>query len=682
MSKRHLLLEKPWLSLLLLYIATVVLHYLLALFSSGHATVGIDEYLYYSIARSVATEGRLLFQGQPADYSFILYPLVISPIYAIFDEGATFYRLIQLWNILLMSLSVFPIYGLCKAMLQDTKKSLGLTALFFLLADFTLGQYILGECIIYPMFFTLLYCAHRYLVSKDAKQALFIGLLGALLFFTKPGAVLPCFVFLGFFLIQGIRKKEKKDIVNAVAGLGAFLAVFVAFIVLVKGVLHYEGTLFSIYAKQIIPVDGLHLDVFLKYLVLYPYYLILSCGILGALYPLVRSKYWQKGHQLFATLIMICLIGMIVGTAWSVKRVEPESTQMHMRYMNMYLPLALLFSCLPTTNEPVLPKKQKQPMSPLVPIVLLYIIACTLIFGSHAGADSEGYPSPACAIINKLSGNSGGASLAVSLLIILGCIFTYFIYSLPHKNNKLKHISIAVMAVFMALNTAQCVAVYRENYQMDIAKHNKNILEALKDKDYIYLVSDNRSVNSIFDVNTKKNITFIQYYDFFNQLGQTDGSYVPFVPAEYRATKPTYHTPDVDTLVLPASLYHAIAFTSYTSVEVVDDVYYIVTFDKEKPLIDCIVGNIFNNTLAPGSTAVMRICNAAYLEQPLSIRFDIESAVSQEFHIHSDTESGSINLAPQRAYYVATFREPMPTYNFSVDQQSVIIHGYELFTGE
>ena len=84
--------------------------------------VRIDKWLWMVRlfkTRSIATEGKLLFRGQPADYSYILYPLVLSPIYLFFQEGANFYRLIQAWNILLMSSAVFPMYGLCRAMTGD-----------------------------------------------------------------------------------------------------------------------------------------------------------------------------------------------------------------------------------------------------------------------------------------------------------------------------------------------------------------------------------------------------------------------------------------------------------------------------------------------------------------------------------------------------------------------------------
>jgi hypothetical protein len=82
-----------WLIILfVVYAAAVVIRFLLALLTTSFPTVGIDEYLYYSLARSIATEGKLLFRGQSADYAYILYPLMLSPVYALAGQGTYIYR--------------------------------------------------------------------------------------------------------------------------------------------------------------------------------------------------------------------------------------------------------------------------------------------------------------------------------------------------------------------------------------------------------------------------------------------------------------------------------------------------------------------------------------------------------------------------------------------------------------
>ena len=86
--------RKTILWLLLIYICSVAVRYILALATRDFPTVYIDEYLYYGLGRSIATKGSLLLYGQPAEYNYIIYPLVLSPIYLLFGHGTNYIRAI------------------------------------------------------------------------------------------------------------------------------------------------------------------------------------------------------------------------------------------------------------------------------------------------------------------------------------------------------------------------------------------------------------------------------------------------------------------------------------------------------------------------------------------------------------------------------------------------------------
>ena len=60
MNTKTILKNKWLLCLLCVYAGAVLFRYVLALLTSSFPTVGIDEFLYYSLARSIATEGKLL----------------------------------------------------------------------------------------------------------------------------------------------------------------------------------------------------------------------------------------------------------------------------------------------------------------------------------------------------------------------------------------------------------------------------------------------------------------------------------------------------------------------------------------------------------------------------------------------------------------------------------------------
>lgn len=670
-------------SLAIMYAAVVLVRFLLALLTSAYPTVAIDEFLYYSLGRSIATEGELLFRGQPADYSFITYPLVIAPIYWIFQDGAHYFRLIQLWNILLMSLSLFPMFGLYKMMLGDEKKAFWLTGVSMLLPDFVLGQMIFSESIIYPMFFAMLYCAFRYMRSREGLLPVFIGVLGALSYFAKPGAVVPAAVFLCFFLLFGILNKEKKQILFSALGIAALAAVFVLLQCLVRYGFHYESSLLSLYEQQIGGGRGLQMGAFLKGLALYPYYLILSGGIICAVYPFTVWRKWAKEHKWFALMILLCLLGMIVGTAWSVNRYEYSVTKAHLRYMAMYIPLMLVFCHLPVAEETqpkargkkAAVKKEKM----ILPIILLgYVAVFTLVFGCDMASAADCYPFMPVAFILMNAAKSTAMKWVFNLLIIAGCVLTYVQLAKPKKNKHFLQICTGFLAVFMIVNAIEGMAVFQKKIKPTTPGYAAEAKRLVGDDDYVYVYSSEATLDNMFDVNTRKNTPYVLLNDLFNRLYENGGVYAPFVPEEARGTRPKFETPDTETMVFDTTAYPMMKFSEYAEVTPVATKYYVVRFEKDKPLADAIIANVNRRILNAGEFAILMIHNEDYLTQPLKMRFDIQSSVEQTFKIFSEAEVKTFTVNPGRAWYEVVLDNPQMAYNFSADTADIELFQYEL----
>ena len=116
--KKPVLQVKNLHSLFIIYFSVVIIRFLLAIITSAYPMVNIDEFLYYGMARSIAEGKGLMFRGQPANYSYILYSLVLSPIYLLGIKGQLLYRVLQLWNTLIISLSVFPLYNIANRIIN------------------------------------------------------------------------------------------------------------------------------------------------------------------------------------------------------------------------------------------------------------------------------------------------------------------------------------------------------------------------------------------------------------------------------------------------------------------------------------------------------------------------------------------------------------------------------------
>ncbi len=89
----------------------------------------VDELIYSELARSFAAGGEFLVRGEPSGGYGVLYPVLVSPAYVLFDSLPAAYAAVKAINAVLMSLAAVPAYFLARRMLGP-----GLSLLAALLA--------------------------------------------------------------------------------------------------------------------------------------------------------------------------------------------------------------------------------------------------------------------------------------------------------------------------------------------------------------------------------------------------------------------------------------------------------------------------------------------------------------------------------------------------------------------
>ena len=680
---------KSCLPLLLLYAASALIRFLLALATSTFPTIGIDEFLYVDLGRSIATEGSLLFRGQPADYSFILYPLVISPIYLLFREGANYYRLIQLWNILLMSASVFPVYGLCRRMLRNEKKALFAAALGMLLPDFMLGQLVFSEAILYPLFFTVVYCVYRYIDEKKPGFLLAVGALGGLMYCAKPGSVVPALLFLPVACGGAVARKESKNALYAVAGVLAAGAVAGFFWCLARFAFGYEGGLLSLYASQTGAAEGWHLDAFGKAVLTYPYYFILSCGIIGFVYPFLTRKYWNDSQKKLWAFSLASLLALMIGTAWVVNRTEYNANLLHLRYIAMYIPLMLFFCCIPREEDrkgkPGKTRPQKESTPGIIArygVPLAFVCASTIIWGCKIGAQTSAkYPLAALSLLINPSLPLSSEMIG-NVVIIALCIAVFFVLFRFYGKKTLQTISIAAMAFWMLINGICGYALIAQDMSAVLAADGREALSRTEGRGYLYIKSMDALADGGIDVNTRSNSDVVLLNDFINHLyhdGQ--GSYVPFLPEPSRGFTPKEMTADVDTLVLDNTSYPLLQLSPYATAEKTSNQNFcVVRFTPGKRLVDSTIGQVVNQTLTANKPGILLLYDPALLERPLTIRLDIESGVDQTLKMNHTKKLETVELKQGRSWYEVTFAKPEDAFNFITEEADIQLYGYALIS--
>jgi glycosyltransferase involved in cell wall biosynthesis len=147
----------------------------------------VDELVYSDMARSFAATGHFLIRGEPAHYGFV-YPLLISPAYALFSAVPDAYTAIRVIDAPLMSLAAIPAYFLARRVLPR-----GLSLVAALAALLVPGMAYTGEVMTENAFYPLFLCVALALVMTlerpTVRRQVVLLALAVLAFLTRTQAV-------------------------------------------------------------------------------------------------------------------------------------------------------------------------------------------------------------------------------------------------------------------------------------------------------------------------------------------------------------------------------------------------------------------------------------------------------------------------------------------------------------
>jgi hypothetical protein len=140
--------------------------------------VFMDELGYERMAHSLARSGHFALFGKSGLAYSPLYPIVLSPIYALTSSMHTAYEWAKVENAVLISLSVFPIYGIARSVLPRGR-AIGVAALSLLTPLMLYSGFEMSESLAYPVallaIWTMLRAVRRPSIGSDA---LLLGAIG------------------------------------------------------------------------------------------------------------------------------------------------------------------------------------------------------------------------------------------------------------------------------------------------------------------------------------------------------------------------------------------------------------------------------------------------------------------------------------------------------------------------
>jgi hypothetical protein len=140
--------------------------------------VMVDELVYSELAKSFAAGGSFAVRDVPATGYGLLYPIVISPAYALFDRVPDAYAAIKTINSLVMSLAAVPSYLIGRRVLGRWLALLG-AALAVAIPSMAYTGTVLTENLFYPLVLTAVWA---FLLALErptwGRSLLFLAVLG------------------------------------------------------------------------------------------------------------------------------------------------------------------------------------------------------------------------------------------------------------------------------------------------------------------------------------------------------------------------------------------------------------------------------------------------------------------------------------------------------------------------
>ena len=682
-SKKSIITDKKTALILFLivYPLTVLIRCLLAAKTHFYTTVLIDEHLYYSIARSIANGEGLLFMGQPANYTSILYPLMISPIYKLFPEGTNFFRIIQWYNICIMNLSLIPVYYLAKDITKDNKTAVVAGIISLLLPDMTLGGMILSESILYPLLYTMMFCAYRYLSGRQIKYLFLIGIIGGLILFTKPGQAATAFVILVYILIKGCKERDRKTILSGIAGLLCMTMIYAVGFLIVRVLLRQQIHVLGVYEDQLQVADGLHLWDFFRALILSPFcFYLMCCGILFVL-PILNLRKQGTVYKDFFTITFISLAVLMVGTAWVVNRAEYMYSSIHLRYFASFVPLMLLLSLADVNHEQALfEKKAKNTTSKVILWgSTIYAVLCAFVFGLNAGIDPKS--SIICYMsLAALRGISGSASIIVISIAFALAAFVISLLVILLSKKALCRTALVLTAFAFIVNTAYAYHHMHSEMLPKVKEDAVTVQEIIGNSDYLYVYATNkREYNAYLDPNTKKSVHMVYVNDLFNNTVKSKGVYQSFIPDVQRGTIPQYPTSDVSLFVIDQDAMKQVILSDAAS-KLTDDSLYMqaVSVPKDRSWVDAFLAGPVSGEIKKGTRCFIKIFNEDWRNRTVTVSLELDIKQATTFSVGFSDTSYSFELPAGKDTYSINLEFPTDAISFYAEDSDMTFFSFSI----
>ena len=323
------------------FLAAVCIRFLLADFPKV-MHIYPDEYRYLNIARSLWIGNGISIRNAPSDYQKLAYSVLLVPFWGIKDYVFRV-RCITLFNCLLMSSAVFPLYLILKEL--KVKKEYAIVAVIMMLfyPDFNYTITFMAELLYWPIYFWYIYAWLKLTSKEKTLGGIWLGILSYIGYLCKEIFLASILAFVVLALYDALKEKrigalQKNFFLSVITFLGIH-------IVLKLTVFYGMGNSYNqMSLKEVLSLDKI---LYMGYGFIYLLVAVcISLGIIPVVYSFINVIHTNEKVKRIFYFNGLYLFFSMATIAYTITVREDYGQQMprlHFRYLG---PSIVLFICL------------------------------------------------------------------------------------------------------------------------------------------------------------------------------------------------------------------------------------------------------------------------------------------------------------------------------------------------
>ncbi len=307
-----------------------------------------DELRYYGLARSLWYGDGISLRNMSSNYQKIGYSLLLSPFFLI-QNGFLRIKAISLFNCIIMSFSILPVWLIGKELKLERKYNYFLVVVTALWPDMTLTMGFMSEILFWPLVFTFVYL---WLYNKRVQKWWISIVLG----FVCYAGYICKEIFLAFLLsaiafeildlILSLYFEKKTERKISFINLGIFIALFLIMHVAMKTTV-FKGFGNSYNQMGLSAIKSVYNIFFMIYgFLVYIAASMLAAFFFPVMYPMLYYKKLSKAGQNLFLFTVLSILAISTTVAYTITVREDLGLIMPAVHLRYVAPVIILTFCV------------------------------------------------------------------------------------------------------------------------------------------------------------------------------------------------------------------------------------------------------------------------------------------------------------------------------------------------